>query len=463
MDEENKSLSIPWQELLETLFRRRWTIVGGMILGLLPAVALVAMAAPVYKARTQILLNARPVAGARESMPEKQILTELELLTSQSLIRSVLSSYEEEGNTRWTNIEPRILADRLEAKIIGRSNVVELTFSAEDPEWSARFVNDLVAHHVERVSGLNEQINAQTFFEEQRDLASQRWVEARQALTVFREEQGTKLLSGDVGELRAVLAALEGDGVTTQTQVLQLEAKVEYLQSELTQVPETIDAETRVTESDTAKMVKARILELGIQRSELLSRYTPTSTFVRELDRQIEEARRLLTDWDGGVLAETMTEVNPAYQSLQIDLVKSRAELSEASARSQALESQIAHYQSKLGDLERTSAELERLNNELSSAKETVENYRKMEEEARLATAMDDSHIVNVIIAEKALKPLKPEPSKAKIHIAMGAVAGLLLGVLLSYLRDWTDPTVKSSAQALRLAGVPVLAEIPLR
>ena len=46
--------------------------------------------------------------------------------------------------------------------------------------------------------------------------------------------------------------------------------------------------------------------------------------------------------------------------------------------------------------------------------------------------------------------------------VVAGGGIGLLLGIAVALLRDWIDPSIKSTSQAERLTGVPVLAEIPL-
>jgi capsular polysaccharide biosynthesis protein len=44
----------------------------------------------------------------------------------------------------------------------------------------------------------------------------------------------------------------------------------------------------------------------------------------------------------------------------------------------------------------------------------------------------------------------------------LGAVVSLAAGLGLAFVRDRFDPSVKSAAEAQRLAGLPVLSEIPL-
>ncbi len=90
---------IPWREMLETLFRRRWTIVAFTVGGFLLASILATLKAPTYTATARIQLTAEGFAGPREeAMDFSQIQAELAYLKSPVLIRSVLRKYQEEAS-----------------------------------------------------------------------------------------------------------------------------------------------------------------------------------------------------------------------------------------------------------------------------------------------------------------------------------------------------------------------------
>ncbi len=87
---------IPWRELLEALFRRRWTIVSITVAGFLVASILATLKAPTYTAVARIQLTAEGFSGPREeAMDFDQIQAELAFLKSPVLIRSVLREYSD--------------------------------------------------------------------------------------------------------------------------------------------------------------------------------------------------------------------------------------------------------------------------------------------------------------------------------------------------------------------------------
>lgn len=486
--------NLPWQEILEIFFRQRLPIIALIVLGTgLGAIAAV-LEPPIFEAKAKVLLTEKAVSGPREEAgSDTQIKAELHHLKSPALVRAVLEFYDEIGQPlgpkpppidafkrSWrrkikrligkvhdtptaANIDLRIeeVLPRIVPRSIAGTNVIEIAIASSDPQWAAGFVNDLIDQHIKRIAKFNEETRASSFYNEQRNLLFVRWKEAQDALTEFLKRYDGDLLAGDEEHLRKVLSQLEAGRVETGTQVLEHQAKIDYLDQQLEALPDTIAAESRFTEDDSVKFLKAHILDLETKRSELLSRYTPTSIRVKELERQIAESKELLVSKKDEKLEEVMKTPNPAYQTLRIDAVQTTAKLVSAQARVQALDAQIQDYRGKLSRLEGLATERQRLKNDVKNKEEAHQTYLQKEEEARLSSSLDESGIVNLAIFERAEVPVTPEPTKAKMMIAAGAVAGLLLGLILAVLRDFIDPTVKSSAQAFRLAGAPILAEVP--
>ena len=485
---------LPWQELLEIFFRRKWLILGIAGFGVTAALVFSVLVPPVYIARAKILLTEQAVSGPREeAMSTTQIKAELHHLRSPVLIREVLEFYQETGQPlrpeppplrrliqRFqhrlrsfygkvheappaTNLELRAkgLQGRLTPRSISGTTVIEIGLSGADPTWTARFVNDLVDQHIKRIAKFNEEARASNFYLEQRNLLFVRWKEAQEALSEFRKRHGADLLSGDESHLRKVLSQLEADRVETETRVLENEAKVDFLQVRIENLPDTIAAESTVTESETVKLLKQNILLLEMKRSESLSRYTPTSTRILDLDRQIEQARKLLLETKDQTLEEVMTAANPARQALELELAKTDAQLSGSQARLEALDAQIDNYRRKLSRLELLGTELRRLRNDVENKEEAHQAYLQKEEEARLSSSLDESGIVNLAIFERAEPPVAAEPSKSAFILIGGLVGGLAIGIFAAFARDFIDPRLKSSAQTFRMARTPIIAEIP--
>jgi uncharacterized protein involved in exopolysaccharide biosynthesis len=495
--------SIRWMQHLETVWRRRRLVLTIGLLGSLAICAWVWFSPPQYRAHATILLGAQRVTTPRgDAMADKGIASEVAMLSSPALVRDALealggaprspasvdrpaaaSGHPAPGVAAGRGIGDRFgalyrrirgmppadpldaqvqdVAKDIEASRVEESNVIEVAYSGDNPRWAANFVNTLLAKHVERIARLEEQPRTRSFYQGQGDVVFRRLQEARDALTSFRDRHGSDLAPGDDAELHKALTELDAERASAETQLAEAQARVGYLRGEIGRHPAKIAAESEVRQSEGVKLLEGRLTTLEIQRSEAITKYTPTSTPVRDLDAQIAETRKLMS---GQAVeqqtAGTKTAVNPTFQAMEIDLVQRQAELAALSARVRALSGEQQRVRSQIAHLAASTPELDRLQNQEKSANDAYLDYMKKGEEARLNGALDRSGLVNISVLEHAEVPNSPEPSKDQYKLLVGIAASFALGVIAALVRERIDPAVNSGTQAERMTGVPVIESI---
>ncbi|MFI5364889.1 MAG: GumC family protein [Candidatus Binatia bacterium] len=503
---------ISWQEVLGVLLRRWQLILGCFIAGVTVAAIIAWVQHPTYLATARIMVTSRrariamsPDANAGAPLApvtDEDLNSEVALLKSVALVREVLTSAANLPEERPPatarqgvllheistllgsvfrlpamvydtlhrvpplsplEVSVRRTADLVAVTPVAKSNLIEVSYEDMDPQWAADFVNQLVARHVDRQAQINQQSEAQQFFETQRQLLSQRLHQAEEALRQF---YGHERIAP--GENRTAVsnrvAALESELAKSQTELAEGESRVEFLAKEIGKHPRNIPSmsASREGQPDALQLVRTRIIELELQRSELLSKFAPTSTKVQDLERQIAEAKSLLAaqQKDPSVAAGM---VNPTYQDLELDLAKTQAQLAAVRGRVVALQSQAATLRSERDHLEQVAAAQDRLEQDVTTAKNALITYSKKEEEARFSSALDESRILNVSVVEPAQVPVAPQRWKGPRQLSAGAALSLLLGIGLAFVRDRIDPSIKSAAEACQLTGLPLLGEIPSR
>ena len=498
----NDHPQFPWREIVAVLHRRRKFILQIFVGGFVTVAFGVWMQAPVYRAsatlmvtsdRAQIVVspdaNTRPTV---ERVTEQDLNSEAALIRSEALIRDVLSEYWN-GDTQdkqpsffervWSvvtfplrvpsllystmhGIQPatgldnwvRATSYNIGVGLIGKSNLIAVNYYSADPAWAAEFLNKLIARHLERRAKLSSQSEARQFFESQRDVLAQKSRDAEVALEEFNQRQGIAALSPEQrATMRSRLDELQVLLANSERELTEGTARIDFLTKEIRNYPKNIATESKVAQNQ--QYIQPKILELELQRSELLAKYAPTSVKVRDIDRQIAEAKRLMTT-NRETLAETTSAINPAYQSLEVDLAQTKAQMAAVAARVETLRAQVADHRTRVTHLDEISSEQERLEQTLTSAKESFLTYSKKEEEARFSTALDESTFLDLAITENAEVPTAPEKSKQALMLLLGALVSLAVGVGLAFLRDRLDPAVKSAAEAKSATGLPVLAEV---
>jgi succinoglycan biosynthesis transport protein ExoP len=347
-----------------------------------------------------------------------------------------------------TELENRIML--LQARVlvtpVPDSNLLEVSYASESPRWAARVTNAVTSEMITAYTNLYESKDAYRFYQSQRTLLADTLSKAEAEMVAFRERVGADLLSLNMGDLQSRVAALELDVIEAEGRRAELEAQLNAPEEAVVADAQASDPESGTVGNPVVGELKQRLIGLEMQRSELLTRYTPTSVAVKDVDRQITEVRRLLAN-------ERSTSVDMRRRA-------ARAKMDANDAKIAALQGQIAKYRDTIERLERVLPEWNRLQNNAQTQKESYLSYLRKEEEARVSSALDESQMVNIAIVERAQMPGEPEGAALKRTSAFGAALSLLIGIGLAFFRDWMDPSIKSAGQIERLVGLPVLGEL---
>jgi polysaccharide biosynthesis transport protein len=493
---------IPWRELIAVLHRRRRLILQVFLAGLATVAIGVWTSAPRYRATATLMLTSdrarvavSPDADTRplvDSVTELDLNAEVALLQSEALVREVLAPYWKEGDeeqkpgivsqffslltlpirlplilySKLHGIQPstgldawtqQVMAE-IGVGIVGRSNLIHVVYESGNPEWAAEFVNAYVTKHIERRVKLSQQSEAKQFYESQKVLLAEKSQQASAALEDFYKRESMDAMSADQRKaLRSRLQKLEITLATSETELAEGTARMQFLTNEIKNYPKSISTESKIAQNK--QFIQPKILELELARTELLSKYAPGSVKVRDIDRQIVQAKKLMAA-NPETLAETTNAINPAYQSIEVDLAQTKAQMAAVQARVESLREQIDGYKSQVARLESIGGEQERLEQDVTTAKEAFLTYSRKAEEARFSSALDESTFVDVAVVEPAKVPNGPERSKKLRTLMMGAIASLIAGIGIAFLRDRLDPAVKSAAEAQGVTGLPILAEV---
>jgi len=490
-----------WQRLVEMLYRCRGLILQVWLTITVVVAIGVWLYPPRYRATATLMVTSVRApdtvsadAGSRQPVnhvTDEDLNSEVALLQSEELLRQALDPYRaqvEGPNTLGEQIGEILTlpvrlpgmfyrglhgvpasspferwvaktADDITVDPIRRSNLIEVSHEAREPQWAAELVNRLVALHVERHTLLSQQSNAQRFFDEQRRLLSGRSREAEALLDEFYQREGWDSIPERRALLRAQLAEFEAALARAESDQAAGSSRVAFLTEEIRNHPKMIRTESRLAQNQAVQFMKPRVLELEMERNDLAARYAADSLRVRDVEQELDAAKRLLKD-EKETVAETRTSANPTFQTLEIDLAQAQAELSAVRARVEALRSQTKDARATIEHLDEVASEQARLEQEVATTKEAFVVYSKKTEEARVSSALDESNFVNIALAEPATVPTSPAKPRALLMLVLGAIMGLPTAIAVAVVYDRLDPSVKSAVEAADMTGLRVLAEL---
>ncbi|MGB4780451.1 hypothetical protein, partial [Candidatus Methylomirabilis sp.] len=225
-----------------------------------------------------------------------------------------------------------------------------------------------------------------------------------------------------------VLSKLEGALKEIQAAIEGAEKEIGTLEQQGKQQPNQISTQKTVMVHPEVTSSSSKLIELERQRNELLQRYTPQSRFVLDKENEIAALKRMALD------------------SLK--------------ANRRALLQEMAPYQARLNLLKSRSPDLERLQQELNSARDNYLLSTKKMEEFRISRVMDEEKMINVAILQEAVAPVFPLPRGVMIALVLAAISGLVLGVGSVFALEFLNVTIKHEDDVERFLDVPVLATI---
>jgi uncharacterized protein involved in exopolysaccharide biosynthesis len=483
--ENDQSVLSLLQDLGEVARRRRGLILAayaGIVLSTILAIFLIP---PTYRATGKVLLTTdradvstdaeRGIELVRTSqVSEGELSSQLQILRSRELMDTVLADLglaspevtkeEPSGVTRFllapvaaarafyrrhhgldkqVGDDPlywkaRWMLERLDTENAHPSNVIEVSFTSRDPQWSQKVVNTVMQRYVELHASIQQISAAQEFFSQQSSLLRDKLAESEKALKDARDEAGT--LAGQQEEIHTRLNEFSADLARARIAREEQQQRVAYLERTLGKAD---------------RLGTPELLALEAKRAKMAGDYQPDSERMQALDAQIARLRKALAGYQ--MVTGSGTESAPGNAT---DLVAARAALAAADGKEKALATAVDEYRRQADFLDSKGFDLARLERQVKLDEETYLSYVRSAEQSRLSNAMEQNKVLQLRIIEPAPLPLEPAAPKRVQMMLFALLGGLALSIGVGMARDQLDRTVRNSADVRRAAGLDTLAVV---
>lgn len=177
----------------------------------------------------------------------------------------------------------------------------------------------------------------------------------------------------------------------------------------------------------------ASLIQADSARSALLARATPSHPDVVAIEGRIDELEGQL----GSIGRNYLRSLDDQVAALDEELARFGAELKEVPDR------QITYL---------------RIRRQVEMLGELYKTLQTRLKEAQVQEAVDDS---NVRVVEEAIEPLKPVSPKPVQNLALAMALGLVLGVVLAFIREYADRRLHADDRLEILFGLRTIARIP--
>jgi uncharacterized protein involved in exopolysaccharide biosynthesis len=476
---------ITLRDMMAVGFRRRRLILG-VFLGLFAATLLVVLLLPKqYEAHMKILVRherAEPVVSAERESPmqwptpvsEAELQSEAEFIKSTDLLRkavAVCRLQESGGTSFWRrkgdSDEERIaraalkLEKDLTVEPIKLTDLISVSYHSKDPQLAAKVLNSLASLYLEKHLAMRRAPGQFEFFHQQAEEYRKALSDAQEKLTSFSQAEGVvnPALEKEISVRK--VAEFEAEAKGDQATIAETRQRIAALESQLATLPKREWTEVRTSDNpQLMQTLKSKLLELELRRVELLSKFEPTYRPVQELEEQIAQTKSAIDAAEKAPLRDETTDRDPTYEALRTELAKAKTELAATEARTRAITSLIDTYRRQAEQLDRKEILHQDMVRTAKADEDNYLLYLRKEEEARISDALDQQRFSNVVVAEPATVPLRPQP-RGLLFLVVGTLLAALVSVIVALFVDRWDPSFRTPEEVESFLGSPVLAAFP--
>lgn len=432
--------------------------------------------------------------GFVPTTPDQLLQSEVEILTSATLRERVItkvgiSRLNPELGQQYTSIDgDDEAADARRRIVIGEAvyqlgrglkvtpapntPVIRLTYDHENPTVAAnvlnRMIDEYLAYRREVLQGVTAPLIAaqRRAFEERLDVAQDN-------LEAFLEENRIGDFEGEQKANADLYAQVLDERYRVQAQRRQVEARRDALQKRVA----SINPEVNLYIDDTSR---AELLELKIEREDLIARYEPTSPQIQNIEKRIAQLEGFITEGGAQGQGARRVGVNPVYQTLQTDLLQAEAEAASLTAREQALNSQLTSLSGRQLDMQKLNVQYQKLLRERNILEDNTQAFAEREEQTRASRELAEKVTDNIRVIERPITPTRATDLRIPLLVLSAIIAAMTAfaaGALTALLRRPTPPrqtrarprsqapkhTPPPSLPPSRVADMPVLAVVPTK
>jgi hypothetical protein len=168
-----------------------------------------------------------------------------------------------------------------------------------------------------------------------------------------------------------------------------------------------------------------------------------------------------VTEESTPIRAET-TDRNPTFGWINEELAKAKADYSGLQARAAAIQAIVAIYETNARELDQKGLVQADLLRTMKTDEENYLMYQRKREEARMTNALDQTHILNVAIAEQPNAPTLPTNSPWT-SLLVGGLLAVVVSLGAAFTLDYMDTSFRTPAEVLTELNIPVLGTISFK
>jgi capsular exopolysaccharide synthesis family protein len=458
-------------EMVSLLRKRKWTIIATVLIAVTLAILFSARMIPKYAAVARIAftkesnenLGFKDFQSASDNGGEDydytvSIDTQSKILQSDRLALEVINNLHLDQNRAFAgdsavaqsqvgNSGIQQIDRKREAALLGmfhgamavsavrNTRIIEIAFRSPDPALAAAIVNNIVSTYVEDNfrTRYESTMQASNWLAKQISDLQLRVETSQEKLVRYQRENGMLGIDEKQNIITQKLDDLNKSFTEAQSDRISKQAAYE-----------TARAGRPDQASDPAGGIGAHLRQeeasLRSQYAQLTTTFGPNYPKALEVKNQIDQTERSIQEED------------------QRSLRRLEANFTSAQTREAMFGKALEQQKVEANQLNEKSIEFSILKRDLDANRTLYEGLLQKLKEAGVSAGLRSS---NIRIVDTARVPIAPVSPNWPRNLELSLLAGLLGGVLLAFLFEALDTTVRTTEEAQALLGLPSLGLIP--
>ncbi len=475
-DSDEKEISL--QDIIYIMRRRMFWIIGIFVVTVAAVLVYLFMATPIFESSVTMRVQPSESGASFEAMltgapTSSQIATEVELIKSRSNIEGVINrlglyeqfaaEYEAEGE------EPpsmarlvRRLSNRISVSTVRDTNIVNISVEHPDPAMAQDIANTLAEVYNDMLKAMSQREfqTRREFIERQIPELEADLMMAEENLRRFKEQEGMVLLDEEARILLNNISSFDRQIAPLRIQQENTRNNSDLMQNLIRQHGGEFPALSEIRERSDIQDLESELISLRLELASTVTEGGASTAAQGGIAASITSRENQLKN----LLQQYIRRYVQAHEDVPRDyygeLASQYASLVITDTKVSYLTSLRQEYSAQVGDLPRVEQRMLELQREVK-VKESL--YLLVLERLEETKIIEAGITGTAAMIDDAVIPEIPVAPNKRLILAVGSLLGLFLGVLIAFLVETLDNTLRDEESIKRVVGADtvILGRIP--
>jgi capsular exopolysaccharide synthesis family protein len=396
---------------------------------------------------------------------QNPVTTQMEVISSRPLLQKAIDRLALK-NDQGKPLQVIDLQPAMTFKIVGGSDIVQITYKNRDPKQAANVVNTLMNLYLESDITANQADveNARQFMEKQLPNTQVAVNAAEAAVRKFKQQNNVVDLTEEAKSAVSIIGNLETGISTTQAQLQELTAQSNELRKKINLNSQDAITVSAISQSPAIQGILTQLQDAERQLATESSRFSENNPIIIGLREKQAKLKTLLDQQTRSTIGnrtkipQGFLRVGELKQSLIKELLQSEVLRTGLVNKLNSLKSSRAAYQKRVSVIPRLVQTQRQLERQFEVSQFTYQNLLKKVQELQLAK---DKSTSNARVIASAIVPKKPDTTNKTIVGTLGFLLGALFATSAVAYLEMKDKSLKTVKEIDKMFGYTLLGVIP--